>query len=82
MGKTPLRQIQDGQPMTDPCSYGMVATSECTSALISCSVRGCPEYYLNQTDERRLPEAVQMLCVSYQWNLKLIIGLYLVKIYL
>jgi hypothetical protein len=80
--KTPLRQIHDGHPMTDPCSYRMVSTAESNSALISCSVWGCAEYYVNQNDERKLPQAVQKLWFSYQWNWRLIICLYLVKIYL
>lgn len=73
-GKTPLRQIQDGQPMTDPCFYRLESTAERKSALISRSVRDRTEYYANQNDERRLPQAIHMLRVSNQWNLRLIIA--------
>jgi hypothetical protein len=82
MGGTPY-----GRPKTDsrrqiPCSYRMLSTAQRNTALISCSLWGCPEYYVNQNDERKLPQEVQILWVSYQWNLRLIICLYLVKTYL
>ena len=80
-GENSSRQIHDGQLMTGPCCYRMVSTVERNSALISCPPWGCPEYYVNQNDEWKLPQTVQMLWVSYKWNLRLIICLYLLLTY-